>query len=140
MEAAVVFKERGAWKERGIYLVRNKEVFDAEIHAVYQAMRTLDNRDESGQRYTIFSDSQAAISRIQHDRTGPGQAQALLIIEVASTIADRDNHITIRWTPSHAGVEGNERADRRARGAAEGIEERAPPTTSRKQAYPTYRG
>ena len=60
---------------------RNKEVFDAEIYAIHQAMRILDNRNERGERYTIFSDSQVAISRVQHDRTGPGQAQALLTIK-----------------------------------------------------------
>ena len=124
--AAVAFKEEGVWKGKGFYLGKNKEVFDAETYAIYQAMRTLDDRGDRGRRYT-FSNSQAAVSRIQHDRTGPGQALAILAIEAAEAITGRDNSITIRWTPSHARVEGNELADDMARRSAEEREERAPP-------------
>ena len=46
---------------------------------------------------------------------------------MASTLVDRNNTLTIQWTPSHAGVCGNEHADQVARRAAE-EEERADPT------------
>ena len=36
-----------------------------------------------------------------------------------------EQHLTIRWTPSHEGVEGSEQADGMARRAAEGEGERA---------------
>ena len=49
----------------------NKEVFDAEAFAILRAAQLLIGRGESEQNYTVFSDSQAAISRIQHDRYGP---------------------------------------------------------------------
>ena len=71
--AAIVFRGRGSWKEQGTYLGRNKEVFDAELFAIGQALEEFKGRKESNREYTVFSDSQAAISRIQHDRTGPGQ-------------------------------------------------------------------
>ena len=74
----------------------------------------------------MFSDSQAAISRVQHDRTGPGQTQARKAIETARRITSRDNSITLRWIPAHAGVEGYEKADDMAKRAAEEKEERAP--------------
>ena len=95
--------------------------------AIHQAMKVINDRNERGKRYTVFSDSQAALSRIQCDRTGPGQTLAILAIETANTIIDRDNSITFRWTPAHAGVEGNERADGTARRAAEDRREMAPP-------------
>ena len=75
-------------------------------------------RDEESRRYTVFPDSQAAISRVQHDRTGPGQMLAIRAIATAEAIADRGNTLTLRWTPSHEGIAGNERADRVARRAA----------------------
>ena len=50
---------------------------------------------------------------------GPGQDLAVRAIEVAEHTVQRGNSITIRWTPAHRGVEGNERADRAAREAAE---------------------
>ena len=123
--AAIAFRREGSWKEQGVYLGRNKEVFDAELFAIGQALEELNSRNESGRRYTIFSDSQAAISRVQHDRTGPGQALAVKAITTTEALTARGNVVTLRWTPSHAGISGNERVDRTAKRAAEGREEEA---------------
>ena len=123
--AAVAFKEGGNWKEEGTFLGGNKEVFDAEIFAIGRALEIINERSERGKRYTIFSDSQAAISRAQHDRVGAGQTLAINAINTAGAIADRGNILTFRWTPSHSGIVGNERADKAAKRAAEGKEGRA---------------
>ena len=40
------------------------------------------------------------------------------IIELAQRVVEQGNSITVRWTPAHVGVEGNERADRAAKDAA----------------------
>ena len=120
---AVAFKKEGSWKEIGLYLGRNKEVFDAEVFAIGQALEELEGRREWDRRYTIFSDSQAALSRIQHDRTGPGQTLAVRAIALADAILLRGNTVTLKWTPSHEGISGNERADRAARRGAEGRED-----------------
>ena len=93
--AAVAFKKEDSWKERGVYLGRNKEVFDAEVFAIGQALEELDRRNERGRTYTVFSDSQAAISRIQHDRTGLGQALAIKAICAAEAVVSRNNKITL---------------------------------------------
>ena len=118
----MALRKGGNWKEKGIYLGRNKEVFDAEVFAIGQALEELNGREEWDKRYTIFSDSQAALSRVQHDRTGPDQALAIRAIATAEAIAQRGNTIVVRWTPSHEGITGNERADRMAKRAAEGRE------------------
>ena len=47
-----------------LYLGSNKEVFDAETFAIYQALKILDQQQATGQRYMIFSDSQAVIQCI----------------------------------------------------------------------------
>ena len=51
----------------GTYLGKNKEVFDAEVFAILHAIRLLNERGETGKEYTISSDAQAAIARVQHD-------------------------------------------------------------------------
>ena len=60
----------------GTFLGTNKEVFDAEVFAILRAVRLLNERGEFGRDYTIFSDSQAAVARIQHTDCGPAQALA----------------------------------------------------------------
>ena len=105
----------------------NKEVFDAEVFAILQAARLLRDRDEESQAYTIFSDSQAAVARIQHDGCGPAQALARTVIDMTYELRQRGTNVTVRWTPAHRGVEGNEHADMLAKRAAEGKENRAEP-------------
>ena len=77
-------------------------------------------RGESGEEYTIFSDAQAVVMWIQHGWCGPAQALAKAVIARVDDQYDRGNTLTIRWTPSHEGAEGNELADEAARLAAEG--------------------
>ena len=51
---------------------------------------------------------------------GPGQRFAIAAMEVCHRVLARDNNVTIRWVPSHNGIQGNETADEFARAAAEG--------------------
>ena len=75
---------------------------------------------EEGASYVVFTDSQAAMQRVLSDALGPGQSQAALTIRLAEIICQRGSTVDVRWVPSHRGVEGNNQADQRARGAAEG--------------------
>ena len=115
--AAWTWQQSGEWKEEGIFLGTNKEVFDAEVYAIREAARLLDERGETGQSYTVFSDSQSAIYRILHEQCGPSQALARAAIDSSRRLRARNN-ITVRRTPSHHGVAGNERADSLAKAAA----------------------
>ena len=121
----MTWREDREWKGRGLYIGRNKEVFGAEVFAITQALEVIDERGEEGQHYTIFSDSQAALARIRYDGTGPAQAVARRAIHLSECIVGRENTITLYWTPSHRGIEGNEQADTWAKRAAEGREGRA---------------
>ena len=78
--AAAVWWEEGRWRDAGTFLGTNKEVFDAEVFAILQAIRLLDARGECGRSYTVFSDSQAAIARAQHTDCGPAQALASAVV------------------------------------------------------------
>ena len=118
--AAWAWWQEGGWRGDGSFIGTNKEVFDAEVYALLEAIRLLNNRGETGASYTVFSDSQAAIFRLLHEECGPAQALARAAIDASRELRSRGSDITIRWTPSHRGVAGNERADALARQAAAG--------------------
>ena len=72
--AACVWRSpEGMWTGRRFQLGKNKEAFDAEVFAVWQALRALEQRNESDCEYTIFVDSTSAITRVRDDARGPGQ-------------------------------------------------------------------
>jgi hypothetical protein len=106
------------WSGEGYFLGSKKEVFDAELYAIYRAVMRFGKRREHNQDYTIFTDAQAAIERCKTDSQGPGQEIARAIITWSTEIAERGNTLTLRWVPGHAEVEGNEVADEMAKEAA----------------------
>ena len=114
--AAIAFWREGRWVNHGWYLGKNMEVFDAKVFATGQSLEELNEREERDTAYTIFPDSQAALSRVQHDRTGPGQMLAVKAIATTDAITGRGNAVTLRWTPSHEGINGNKQADCTAKG------------------------
>ena len=120
--AACVWRTQEGWTGRRFQLGTNKEVFDAEVFAIYQALRAIEQRQERGRSYTVFVDSTSAIDRVRDDELGPGQRFAVAAIEVCSRIITNDNRVTIRWVPAHSGAAGNEVADRYAKSAATGEE------------------
>ena len=81
--AAWAWQLGGEWREEGIFLGTNKKVFDVEVYAICRAMSLLNQRGESEQRYAVFSDSQAAIFRVQHEECGPAQGLARATIEAS---------------------------------------------------------
>ena len=68
--------------DRTVTLGKNKEVFDAEVFAIWQALVALEQGRESGRRYTVFVDSTSAITRDRDDARGPGQRFGVAAIEV----------------------------------------------------------
>ena len=110
--------DRPGWKSNGFRMGDGHEAYDAEMAAVVYALVHLHGRGQEGHDYTIFTDSVAAMRRVMGDAPGPGQDIAIRAIEVAERLVQKGNTITIRWTPAHVGVEGNERADLAAKGAA----------------------
>ena len=117
---ACSWQTEGGWRSRRFFLGSNKEVFDAELYAIYQTMGTLEAKGQTGRWYTVFSDSQAAIRRAVHDGLGPGQQWARATIEAATRIMVHNNRIWVCWVPARRGIQGNETADRTAKEATGG--------------------
>ena len=92
-------------------------MFDAELYVLYRALQTFDDREEQDCRCAFFSDPAAVLGRVASDRLGPGQRPAVAAIELCDSLMNRGNPFTVRWTPAHLEVEGNEAADLRAKGA-----------------------
>ena len=119
--AACVWRSpEGGWTGRRFQLGKNKEVFDVEVFAVWQALRALEQRKERDHEYNIFVGSTSAITRVREDAWGPGQRFGVAAIEVETRLAAAGNRVTIRWVPAHASAEGNEVADQYAKDAATG--------------------
>jgi hypothetical protein len=63
---------------------------------------------------TIHSDAQAAIARVGHTGTGPGQQRAIRVVKAVQRRHQRGWRTRIEWVPGHTEVSGNERADQLA--------------------------
>jgi ribonuclease HI len=98
------------------------EVFDAELHAIYECLRTCYHHLRQDRlrhrRIHIFTDNQAAITRITHLTRGPGQETARLIHEIATDINNTGSTITVHWVPGHTAIPSNDEADVLAKWAA----------------------
>ena len=109
------------WVERQrFHLGNNREVFEAEVFAIYQALGTFEAGQETSRRYRIFSNCRPAVRRVMADALGATQHCARACIEVGSRFVAAGSEIGISWVPAHSEVEGNEIADDIAKKAAEG--------------------
>ena len=96
----------------------------AELTAMREALRlitTLPTRDRAtvnGVR--ILTDSRAGLQLLQRGPGGQSSALASDIWRLLSELEDSNVTTTLQWVPGHAGLNGNEEADRLANEAAAG--------------------
>jgi len=118
---AVAWKNGQTWKGIKTHMGYNQEAYDAECAALARALEEASRRNMPPERVTIFSDAQAAIRRMASEEPGPGQMYALQARRHIAELRRKNPGIIIeiRWCPAHKGIEGNEKADKWAKLAAE---------------------
>lgn len=120
--AAVIWKNSTShrWNVRKVSLGKNKEMLDAELWGISEALKIApkENTSRKAGTITVFSDSQAAIKQLQESKSNAGQALKIQIFKRAKQLHTHGGELVVRWIPGHSGIEGNEQADKAAKEAA----------------------
>ena len=120
--AAVAWKQGDEWLTRKVTLGQNKEIFDAELWGISEAVKVAEQKCLA-QQYVlinIFCDSQLAINRLKVIDNKAGQALKAQIYQKVKQLIRQGHEVSICWVPSHCKIEGNDRADQAAKEAAQG--------------------
>ncbi len=120
--AAVVYKKGRKISTTRKHLGCNNEhtVYEAECAAMTLGVHAIRNRRVK--TLTIHIDNQAAIRATGDSKQGPGKYIIDRLHKQIDALRknNRNIKITIRWSPGHEGIQGNEEADKVAKEAAAG--------------------
>jgi hypothetical protein len=94
-----------------VELVHNKgclgqyeTAFDGDMEAIADIMEFV-NQNEIPGDLTIHSDAQAAIARVSHTGTGPGEDRAIRVVKAVQKRKERGWRTSIEWVLGHSGID-----------------------------------
>jgi ribonuclease HI len=99
---------------------KNKEILDAELYAITEALK-MANRyliEDSHDTLAIYTDSAMALKKMKMSGPTAGQWIIRRISEREQIIRNAGGTVVYRWVPSHNDIEGNKKADAAAKSAA----------------------
>lgn len=121
--AAVCWKDKrlDRWKNRSFYLEKNKEILDAELWAISEALVVVTKEIPNAKiPITVFCGLQKALTTIQH---APAKRENRhlrgLIYDKARELYEKGHPLEIRWIPAHSDITGNDKAHLAAKSRAE---------------------
>jgi ribonuclease HI len=121
--AAVWLTNNGTWKKHQYHLGKKKEINDAELFAITEALK-MANRYQIGDREMdtihIYTDSMSALKRIQESTPTAGQWITKTIVEREKALSRTGWNTIYHGVPGHSKIAGNKNADHAAKEAAKG--------------------
>lgn len=114
--AAVSWKDKDLthWKVASVFLGKNKEILDAELWAIDNAIKMARKNALNNHviPIKIFSDSQEALTSILQSISHIGSPYLRDLIHQRTLAFKKKGHLaTIRWISCHVGLLGHEKAD-----------------------------
>jgi ribonuclease HI len=110
---------------------------EAELVGLLLGVHLIKTEKKGNISFALGTDNQGAIKTLKTDLAQPGQKIALCLLETARNIQKKREKsaysLMVRWTAGHSGIPGNEKADKEAKTAAEGL------TTNKKHLPPLLR-
>ena len=103
------------------YQLSHVSIFTAESVAILMALNFFNDLCQPPMAVSVFSDSLSAPQAIKHNSQSSREDVVKEIVVVCHQLITRGTDIVLQWVPSHAGVPGNESADRAAKQAARGL-------------------
>lgn len=93
----------------------NAIVYNGELEAIAMAAEFAAEQTSFGHQYHIYSDSQAALHRLNQLSDQHGQQCQLRIVNACTNINQRASSLHLHWIPGHNKIEGNLKADQMAK-------------------------
>ena len=124
--AAILIRQGKADRILRLCLGTTKQhtVPEAEMVGLILGLHLIATEKRNRKSCAIGLDNQSAIRALQTELTNPGHHLAAEALRIAKHLRSRNGNekysLKIRWTAGHVGIEGNEKADKEAKRAAEG--------------------
>ena len=90
-------------------------IFSAELHAIQMAIDSIQRTVSTQRKFVLFTDSKSCLDALHNQSNHPTIRYMTHKLHILKSLGYQ---IELCWIPSHVGIEGNERADKKAGEAA----------------------